>query len=95
LKLQVSGLGTHLSHHISSHALQLAKENAGFWLRLQAEQQLDFERCLFIDDSLSVLRRARAEGLAHTVQILQPDTTQAPRAPSEFPGILHFGELMR
>jgi putative hydrolase of the HAD superfamily len=80
---------------VSSHDLQLAKENAGFWVRLKLEQQLDFDRCLFIDDSLSVLRRARAEGLAHTIQILQPDTTQAPRSTTEFPGILHFSELMR
>ena len=95
LKLQASGLGLHLAQHVSSHDLRLAKENAGFWLRLKEEQRLDFTRCLFIDDSLSVLRRARAEGLAHTLQILQPDMTLPPRAPSEFPGILHFDELMR
>ncbi len=94
LKLQASGLGDHLTQHVSSHDLQLAKENAGFWTRLKEEQQLDFERCLFIDDSLNVLRRARAEGLPHTLQILQPDTTLPPRAPSEFPGVLHFSELM-
>ncbi len=94
LKLQASGLGAHLTQHVSSHDLQLAKENAGFWLRLKEEQQLDFERCLFIDDSLNVLRRARAEGLTHVVQILQPDTTLPPRTPSEFPGVLHFSELM-
>lgn len=95
LKLQASGLGLHLAQHVSSHDLQLAKENAGFWLRLKEEQGLDFERCLFIDDSLSVLRRARAEGVAHTLQVLQPDMTQPPRAASEFPGLLHFDELMR
>jgi HAD superfamily hydrolase (TIGR01509 family) len=94
LKLQASGLDQHLAQHVSSHDLQLAKENAGFWLRLKKAQHLDFERCLFIDDSLSVLRRARAEGLAHTLQILQPDMSLPPRAPSEFRGILHFDELM-
>lgn len=94
LKLQASGLGHHLARQVSSHDLQLAKENAGFWLRLQEEQQLDLTRCLFIDDSLSVLRCARAEGVAQTIQILQPDMTLPPRTPSEFPGILHFAELM-
>lgn len=95
LKAQVSGLSAHVPEQVSSHDLQLAKENPGFWTRLQEQQQLDFERCLFIDDSLNVLRRARAEGLAHTVQVLQPDMTLPPRAPSEFPGIVHFDELMR
>jgi HAD superfamily hydrolase (TIGR01509 family) len=94
LKLQASGLGKHLTQRVSSHNLKLAKENAGFWLRLKDAQQLDFERCLFIDDSLNVLRRARAEGLEHTLQVLQPDMTLPPRERSEFPGIVHFNELM-
>ncbi len=95
LKLLASGLGQQLERRVSSHALRLAKENPGFWPKLKETQQLDLARCLFIDDSLSVLRRARAEGVAHTVQVLQPDTTLPPREPSEFPGILHFDELMQ
>ena len=94
LKLQASGLGELLPRRVSSHDLQLAKENTGFWQRLQEVQQLDLTRCLFIDDSLSVLRCARAEGVAHTAQVLQPDMSLPPRAPTEFPGILHFEELM-
>ena len=94
LKLQASGLGELLPQRVSSHDLQLAKENAGFWPRLRDAHQLDFARCLFIDDSLSVLRRARAEGIAQSLQVLQPDMTLPPRAPSEFPGLLHFEELM-
>lgn len=94
LKLQASGLGLLLHDHISSHQFALAKENTGFWQRLQAHAGLDYERCLFIDDSLNVLRCARNEGLRHTLQVLQPDTTLAPRTPSEFPGFLHFNELM-
>jgi putative hydrolase of the HAD superfamily len=94
LKLQASGLDRHLHSFVSSHELQLAKENPGFWQRLKEHANLDLGRCLFIDDSLNVLRCARAEGLQHTLQILQPDTTLAPRAASEFPGILHFSELM-
>jgi len=94
LKLQASGLDRLLDRCISSHQFALAKENAGFWLRLQAHTGLDYDRCLFIDDSLHVLRCARAEGLNNTLQILQPDTTQAPHAPTEFPGIVHFSELM-
>lgn len=94
LKLAASGLDQHLGDCLSSHQLALAKENSGFWQRLQEHAGLDYARCLFIDDSLNVLRRARAEGLNHTLQMLQPDTTLAPRPPSEFPGIIHFRELM-
>ena len=94
LKLLASGLDAHVRICFSSHDFQLAKENTGFWALLQARAGLDFERCLFIDDSLSVLRCARNEGLPHTLQVLQPDTTLAPHALSEFPGFVHFSELM-
>lgn len=95
LKLQASGLDRLLARQVSSHDLQLAKENAGFWTRLQAAHDLELARCLFIDDSLSVLRCAREEGVGQTLQVLQPDMTLPPRAAGEFPGIVHFAELMR
>lgn len=94
LKVQASGLDKHLSRFVSSHDLELAKENAGFWPRLREHANVNLSRCLFIDDSLNVLRRAHAEGMGHPLQILQPDTTLAPHPRSEFPGILHFDELM-
>mgnify|MGYP002632755245 CR=1 FL=1 len=94
LKLQASGLGAHVPVQISAHTFQLAKENEGFWQSLQQHTGLDYARCLFIDDSLNVLRCAREGGLQHVLQVLQPDTTQAPRALSEFPGLGHFQELM-
>lgn len=94
LKLGASGLDRLLEHHVSSHDFRLAKENAGFWERLRVHAGLDYERALFIDDSLHVLRRARDEGLRHTLQVLQPDTTLAPHAASEFPGFRNFGELL-
>lgn len=94
LKLLASGLGQYLHAMYSTHSFQVAKENEGFWPKLAAEAGLDFNRCLFIDDSLGVLRRAHAEGLPYLLQILQPDSTQPVRARSEFPGIVHFSEIM-
>ena len=63
LKLAASGLDRHITHHISAHQFSLAKENTGFWARLQQHTGFDYSRSLFIDDNLSVLRCARAEGL--------------------------------
>lgn len=94
LKLVASGLGDYLHDRYSSHPFGLAKENPGFWAALAQHARLDYQRCLFIDDSLNVLRQAAAEGLPHLVQVLQPDTTQAVRPVSEFTGILHFSEIM-
>lgn len=94
LKLLASGLGKHMQVCFSSHSFQLAKENSGFWERLGRHAQLDYSRCLFIDDSLSVLRCAQAEGISNLLHVLQPDSTQAVRPRSEFPGLLDFRELM-
>ena len=94
IKLQASGLDKHLQTCLSSHDFQLAKENTGFWERLREHSDLDYSRCLFIDDSLNVLRCAQAEGVHNLLHVLQPDMTQAIRARAEFPGLVHFTELM-
>jgi 5'-nucleotidase len=95
LKLVASGLGRYLHALHSTHTFKLAKENPGFWAAFAQQTGIDFQRSVFIDDSLNVLRQAHAEGLPHLIQVLQPDTTLPVRPTSEFPGIVHFQELMR
>jgi 5'-nucleotidase len=95
IKAETSGLSRHVDRAVSSHELSLAKENHGFWQRLQAREGLDFQRCLFIDDSRPVLDCARQEGLPHLLQVLQPDTQLPPSERHEYiPGIIHFSEIM-
>ena len=94
LKLLSSGLGQYLHARYSTHTFRIAKENEGFWPRLQKFAGLDFQRCLFIDDTTAVLRRAREDGLQHLLQVLQPDTTQPVRTASEFAGFVNFSEIM-
>jgi HAD superfamily hydrolase (TIGR01509 family) len=94
LKAAVSGLAELVPEHISSHQFGMAKENPGFWGRLQQHAGFDYQRCLFIDDSHNVLACARDEGLPHLLQVLQPDLSQPPRPASGFPGILQLDELI-
>ena len=94
LKLHSSGLDKHMQTCFSSHNFQLAKENTGFWDRLREHTDLDYQRCLFIDDSINVLRCAQAEGVSNLLHVLQPDMTQQIRPKSEFPGLVDFKELM-
>ena len=51
-------------------------------------------RTLFIDDSEPVLHSARDFGIVHLLTLLQPDSSREPREQAEFPGILHFDEIM-
>ena len=94
LKLASSGLKSLLGTCISSHQLNLAKENPGFWNSLQQHANLDYERCLFIDDNINVLRCANSEGVPHLIQVLQPDSSQTPGQHTEFPGVVHLTELI-
>jgi putative hydrolase of the HAD superfamily len=94
LKVQASKLVPHLDESYSSHTFGLAKENPGFWQRLRAAGDFDYGRCLFIDDSLSVLRRARDEGPLEVLQVLQPDSALPPHQAHEFRGFNQFAELM-
>ena len=94
LKVTSTQLHKHLDKIISSHEFSLAKENEGFWQLLGQRENLKLSRCLFIDDSKSVLTRAQAEGVGHILQVLHPDTTQEPHPPGEFMAIHDFDELM-
>lgn len=95
LKVATMKLHRHLDKIISSHEFSLAKENEGFWPLLAQRENLDLSRCLFIDDSKAVLKRAKAEGLGHLLQVLQPDMTQTPIEQGEFLSIHDFDELMK
>jgi putative hydrolase of the HAD superfamily len=79
---------------ISSHQLGAPKEHDDFWARLQALLRYDPARTLFVDDSLAVLRAAQRHGVAHLYAVLRPDTTQGPRASSEFPAVETVIELL-
>ena len=94
IKLSASGLDEHLDEMISSHEFKLAKENDGFWEKLESREQLDLSRSLFIDDSLPVLECAQRSGLGQLIQVLHPDSSSQPRQPSQFSGIIHLDELM-
>lgn len=95
LKMDHTGIAEHFDHRISSHELRLAKENSGFWQALRQQLPYEPDRTLLIDDSLPVLRQARAEGIAHLRAIRQPDSQRrAVAADDAFPQIDDFADIM-
>jgi len=95
LKMAHTGIAEHFDHRISSHTLQLAKENVGFWQALRETHHYEPERTLLIDDSLPVLKRAKAEGIAHLRAIKQPDSQREALVPHEdFVQIDDFSEIL-
>lgn len=94
LKMARTGLQPHFDAMITSHELGLAKEDPGFWRRLQTRFPFDPARSLLVDDSLPVLDSAKTYGIRHLVAIRQPDTQKPPKDSGEYPAIGSFAELM-
>ena len=94
LKMARTGLQPHFDAMITSHELGLAKEDPGFWRRLQQIFPFDPARSLLVDDSLPVLDSAKTYGIRHLVSIRQPDTQKPPKDSGTYAAIGSFAELM-
>jgi len=94
LKLGKTDLGKYLTGSVTSDAIGFPKEKIEFWQR--AEQQIGFdrERTLFVDDTLAVLKTAKAFGIGYVVYKALGNSKIAPGVSTEFPAIMDFNELM-
>lgn len=94
LKLAHTTLGEHFELMVSSHDFGHAKEHDGFWTAIARKCHLQLERCLFIDDSLDVLRAAVRNGVGQVLAIPNPDSTGSSRDTGEFVAVSDFRQLM-
>jgi putative hydrolase of the HAD superfamily len=96
--LDIKAGHTQLAHYFerltSSHDYGAAKEDPKFWAALRRDVDFHPQRTLFVDDSVAVLRAARAHGIEHLVSITQPDSTLPPRTVDEFPAVRGVVELL-
>jgi putative hydrolase of the HAD superfamily len=86
-----TGLARHFDELVSSHEFGVPKESVEFWARLAVRHRVDPASTLFVDDSAAVLEAARAAGVYAVYQLLQPDSTQPPRA--ALPGVTGIAGL--
>jgi putative hydrolase of the HAD superfamily len=63
------------------------KEHPQFWRELAKVENFDPGRSLFVDDSLGVLRAARAAGVGLIYAVRKPDSSCAARMHQEFPAV--------
>jgi putative hydrolase of the HAD superfamily len=94
LKLERTGLDRYLDAHHSSHDFGLPKEDPEFWRKLQAREHFDPRRALLVDDSVPVLRAARAFGLERLYEMRHPGGSAHSKAPGEFATIGSLLELL-
>ena len=93
LKLHITQIDQWLDVIISSHEFKEPKESQKFWQALQAREQFNPARTLFIDDTVRVLDSAKSFGIQHLLGIHQPDS-KIERRMEQYPAIHHFDEIM-
>lgn len=94
VKAAQTGLDRHFQSTVSSHDFGVPKEHPQFWQALQGRLDYEPSRCLFVDDSLAVLRAARSHGIGQVFAISRPDSTQAVRIIEEFAAVEDVQSLL-
>lgn len=94
LKLERVELAPWFDRLISSHDYGFPKEDQQFWQALHADFGFEPARSLFIDDSLPILRSARAFGVAHLLAVRQPDSRQGAKDTAEFAAVEDYRTLI-
>ncbi|WP_101758855.1 GMP/IMP nucleotidase [Oceanicoccus sp. KOV_DT_Chl] len=94
IKMSRTGLSDLFDQIVVSHDFRAPKEDRNFWKHMRSSHPFDPAKTLLIDDNASVLESAQQYGIKHLLTLLQPDSKQAKRQQTHFPGIHHFDEIM-
>jgi HAD superfamily hydrolase (TIGR01509 family) len=74
LKMDKTSLHVHFDKIINAHEIGMAKENEGFWEKLQQFEVYDTAHTMLIDDNLEVLDSAHEYGIKYCLGIEKPDS---------------------
>lgn len=74
LKMRVTNLEGYFDDIITSHDYGIAKEDQGFWYKLDESINLDKAKSVFFDDSVRVLNSAKKFGIGTVVAISKPSS---------------------
>lgn len=94
LKMRKTRLDGFLDAVVCAHDIGVPKEHPEFWGRLQTMESFDPAATLLVDDSLPVLRSARAYGLRHLLAVRCPDSKLPAKDVEEFAAIDSFREIL-
>jgi 5'-nucleotidase len=87
IKASCTGVTEYFDAVVSSHTLGAPKEDARFWSSVRAVAPFNPARSLFIDDSLPVVRAARAAGVRWVYAVRASQAVRSAGADEEFPSI--------
>lgn len=94
MKLQYTGIGEYFDRVLSAHEIGMAKEEAGFWARLQQFEPYEAPAALMVDDNVKVLQAAANYGVGQQLAMRYPDSTRGAVDTGGFVAIDDFRELL-
>lgn len=87
IKLDKTEIAQYFDALYSSHQFNQPKESPLFWTQLEQDLQISLEKCVFIDDTESILLRAKQSGVKHVVMVEQPDMSKPARDNLSLPSV--------
>lgn len=93
IKMEKTELIDYFDSIITSHELGLAKEQDGFWEKLQVVNAYDPQKTLLIDDNHEVLECAERYGIRHLLAIHRPDSKGDEKSHERYHLLKSFEEI--
>jgi putative hydrolase of the HAD superfamily len=94
IKADVTAVDTWMDAVVSSHDYAAAKEESGFWVELTRRHDIDPERSILLEDSVSVLDAATSFGIGHSIAIRCPDSRAGRRDITRFAAVDGVADLV-
>jgi len=94
IKLKKTELGKYFDAAVTSFETGYAKEEIGFWEKVQKRLKFDKEKTLFIDDTEAVLKTAKQFGIKYILYKAYASSRAEKGHSPHFPAIHDFRELM-
>ncbi|UYU32208.1 GMP/IMP nucleotidase [Siccibacter colletis] len=94
VKLEHTGLASHLDLLLSTHTFGYPKEDQRLWQAVASHTGLDASRTLFIDDSEPILDAAARFGIRYCLGVTNPDSGMAEKAYVRHPGMNDYRRFL-
>jgi len=93
IKMEKTELVEYFDRIVTSHELGLAKEQDGFWEKLQDLEHYNPDKALLIDDNHEVLECAERSGIRHLLAIHKPDSKGEEKSHDRYHLLKSFDEI--
>lgn len=93
VKVEQTGINRYFDKLYTSHQFNEPKESARFWTLLEQDMQVPLQRCLFVDDTESILIQAQQSGVKFVAMVSQPDMSKPARESISLPNVNRLTEI--